>query len=373
MIGFGRAVGETMIVLMATGNTPVLDWSPLNGMRTLSANIAVEMPEAPARRHALPRAVPVRLRAVPDDVLRQHHRRAGPPAPAREVQGDLTMELAQGLRARRPPGLAHRQRARDVPGDDPGHAARDPDERPRVSSGRRRSSSSKLKDGSLLAGELTQRQAIPDPGPARSRAEAPRAAQGRQPRSLRHRLQVGGRGPDRRAHAAARALPRRAQRVRAAASARPCGCWRATSRRRPGRPRRALLPGAGRAGGARPAGDERRSRRTRSARSTTRSSGSGSSAASSTTVRSRTPRATSHAERQALDERETKHKAAYAELEEKLAKQMESRRPGRGSCSRPSTARRRSCARSTSTAPIPPTTWAGSAAPRSTRAGSGPS
>ncbi len=47
MIGFGRAVGETMIVLMATGNTPILSWSPLNGMRTLSANIAVEIPEAP--------------------------------------------------------------------------------------------------------------------------------------------------------------------------------------------------------------------------------------------------------------------------------------------------------------------------------------
>jgi phosphate transport system permease protein len=47
MIGFGRAVGETMIVLMATGNTPLLDWSPFNGMRTLSANIAVEVPEAP--------------------------------------------------------------------------------------------------------------------------------------------------------------------------------------------------------------------------------------------------------------------------------------------------------------------------------------
>lgn len=47
MIGFGRAVGETMIVLMATGNTPVLDWNVFNGMRTLSANIAVEIPEAP--------------------------------------------------------------------------------------------------------------------------------------------------------------------------------------------------------------------------------------------------------------------------------------------------------------------------------------
>ncbi len=47
MIGFGRAVGETMIVLMATGNTPVLNWNIFTGMRTLSANIAVEIPEAP--------------------------------------------------------------------------------------------------------------------------------------------------------------------------------------------------------------------------------------------------------------------------------------------------------------------------------------
>jgi phosphate transport system permease protein len=46
MIGFGRAVGETMIVLMAAGNTPVLDWNVFNGFRTLSANIATEMPEA---------------------------------------------------------------------------------------------------------------------------------------------------------------------------------------------------------------------------------------------------------------------------------------------------------------------------------------
>ena len=63
MIGFGRAVGETMIVVMATGNTPVMDasgrlflgegsfplaahWNPFDGMRTLSANLAVELPEA---------------------------------------------------------------------------------------------------------------------------------------------------------------------------------------------------------------------------------------------------------------------------------------------------------------------------------------
>jgi phosphate transport system permease protein len=47
MIGFGRAIGETMIVLMATGNTPIMSWSLFNGLRSLSANIAVEIPEAP--------------------------------------------------------------------------------------------------------------------------------------------------------------------------------------------------------------------------------------------------------------------------------------------------------------------------------------
>jgi phosphate transport system permease protein len=46
MIGFGRAVGETMIVLMATGNTAVTNWNPFKGFRALSANIAVELPEA---------------------------------------------------------------------------------------------------------------------------------------------------------------------------------------------------------------------------------------------------------------------------------------------------------------------------------------
>ncbi len=46
MIGLGRAVGETMIVLMATGNTPIMDWNPFQGFRALSANIAVEMPES---------------------------------------------------------------------------------------------------------------------------------------------------------------------------------------------------------------------------------------------------------------------------------------------------------------------------------------
>lgn len=46
MIGMGRAVGETMIVLMATGNTPIMDFNIFEGMRTLAANLAVEVPES---------------------------------------------------------------------------------------------------------------------------------------------------------------------------------------------------------------------------------------------------------------------------------------------------------------------------------------
>jgi phosphate transport system permease protein len=48
IVGFGRAVGETMIVLMATGNTPMMDFNIFQGMRTLSATIAIEMPESEA-------------------------------------------------------------------------------------------------------------------------------------------------------------------------------------------------------------------------------------------------------------------------------------------------------------------------------------
>ena len=45
MVGLGRAVGETMIVLMASGNTPILDLNIFQGMRTFAANIVVELPE----------------------------------------------------------------------------------------------------------------------------------------------------------------------------------------------------------------------------------------------------------------------------------------------------------------------------------------
>jgi phosphate transport system permease protein len=46
MIGLGRAVGETMIVVMAVGGTPIMEMNVFNGFRTLSANIATELPEA---------------------------------------------------------------------------------------------------------------------------------------------------------------------------------------------------------------------------------------------------------------------------------------------------------------------------------------
>ena len=46
MVGLGKAVGETMIVLMATGNTPVQEWNIFEGMRSLASTIAIEMPES---------------------------------------------------------------------------------------------------------------------------------------------------------------------------------------------------------------------------------------------------------------------------------------------------------------------------------------
>jgi phosphate transport system permease protein len=46
MIGLGRAVGETMIVLMAAGGMPVMDMNIFNGFQTLSAAIAAQLPEA---------------------------------------------------------------------------------------------------------------------------------------------------------------------------------------------------------------------------------------------------------------------------------------------------------------------------------------
>ncbi len=51
-LGFGRAVGETMIVLMASGNAPVVDACPTSSARTATATIAAELGEiARGREH----------------------------------------------------------------------------------------------------------------------------------------------------------------------------------------------------------------------------------------------------------------------------------------------------------------------------------
>jgi phosphate transport system permease protein len=45
MLGFGRIIGETMAVLMVTGNTPRITFSPFDPVRTMTATIAAEMGE----------------------------------------------------------------------------------------------------------------------------------------------------------------------------------------------------------------------------------------------------------------------------------------------------------------------------------------
>lgn len=46
ILGFSRAFGETILVLMITGNTPIADWDLLVGLRSMTANLAIELPEA---------------------------------------------------------------------------------------------------------------------------------------------------------------------------------------------------------------------------------------------------------------------------------------------------------------------------------------
>ena len=43
VLGIGRAIGETMAVIMVAGNQPVIPGSLLSGVRTLTANIVMEM------------------------------------------------------------------------------------------------------------------------------------------------------------------------------------------------------------------------------------------------------------------------------------------------------------------------------------------
>ncbi len=46
VLGFGRAIGETMIVLMASGNASIMSWDIFDSTRTMTATIAAELAEA---------------------------------------------------------------------------------------------------------------------------------------------------------------------------------------------------------------------------------------------------------------------------------------------------------------------------------------
>ena len=223
MVGFGRAVGETMIVLMATGNTPVLDWSPFNGMRTLSANIAVEVPEAPYGGHALPRPLPLRLRPLPDDVPRQHARGARPPAPRA-----TSTRPSERCPSRDSTPRAAGEHLIWLTGSALGICllmivgllAVDPVERPRHLLA--------VADRAAHAqGRLGPRRRArpaagdPEPRPAGPPEEPPPPAQGRQPRPVRARLQVGRRVGRREARGARRASSSSSAASTGRSSARP--------------------------------------------------------------------------------------------------------------------------------------------------------
>lgn len=45
VLGFGRAIGETMVVLIASGNAWIIDASPVSSARTITASIAAELAE----------------------------------------------------------------------------------------------------------------------------------------------------------------------------------------------------------------------------------------------------------------------------------------------------------------------------------------
>jgi phosphate transport system permease protein len=51
MLGIGRVIGETMAVLMVSGNSAIISFYPLDSIRTMTATIAAEMGEVPFGGH----------------------------------------------------------------------------------------------------------------------------------------------------------------------------------------------------------------------------------------------------------------------------------------------------------------------------------
>lgn len=83
LLGLSRCLGETMIVLMASGNTPIGGFDPLIGLRSISAELALGLPEAaphsPAYRGlllaALALLVLTMLLSLAADAIRERLRR----------------------------------------------------------------------------------------------------------------------------------------------------------------------------------------------------------------------------------------------------------------------------------------------------------
>ena len=89
MIGLGRAIGETMIVLMATGNTPIMDWNIFNGNAHHLGQYRGGATRSTAPRHALPSALPQRPAAVYGHLLHQLAGRGRAPALAGQIQSTV--------------------------------------------------------------------------------------------------------------------------------------------------------------------------------------------------------------------------------------------------------------------------------------------
>jgi phosphate transport system permease protein len=51
MLGMGRVIGETMTVMMVTGNAPLITLNPFSSVRTMTATIAAEMGEVTIGSH----------------------------------------------------------------------------------------------------------------------------------------------------------------------------------------------------------------------------------------------------------------------------------------------------------------------------------
>ena len=75
VLGIGRAIGETMAVLMVTGNAAVIPTSFFEPVRTIPATIAAELGEAPAGGAHYEAFVPARRRPLPDHVDIEYLRR----------------------------------------------------------------------------------------------------------------------------------------------------------------------------------------------------------------------------------------------------------------------------------------------------------